>query len=155
MAGHDSLWYWTQARAYREKGQKWNAYFYYTTAAYLATPADFLTSANLDKLNQETEAAKPDGLPGAQPMVVTAGGKTYSVTDLHTDGSLGGFDLVMRYAAARHQRPRGRPRSERRGHESHAGGASGTRRGLPWLVGLRRSARQQPYGNELAMADIH
>src|SRR5580692_2641665 len=64
LAGHDSVWYWTKARAFNKKNQKWNAYFYYTTAAYLASPADFITSANLDKLNQEAQTAKPDGLPG-------------------------------------------------------------------------------------------
>ena len=98
VAGHDSVWYWTQARAFGQKNQKWNAYFYYTTAAYLATPADFLTSTNLEKLNQELASTRPDGLPGAEPMVVTAGNKTYSISDLHTDGSLGGLDLVIRYA---------------------------------------------------------
>ena len=64
VAGHDSLWYWTQARVFTQKGQKWNAYFYYETALYLATPADFLTSPNLEKLNQEANAVKPAGLPG-------------------------------------------------------------------------------------------
>jgi hypothetical protein len=98
VAGHDSVWYWTKARAYNQKGQKWNAYFYYTTAAYLATPADFMTSANLDKLNQETAGARPDGLPGAQPMEIKAGNQAYSVNDVHTDGSLGGLDLVLRYS---------------------------------------------------------
>src|SRR5271170_6762628 len=95
VAGHDSVWYWTKARAFNQKNQKWNAYFYYKTAAYLATPADFLTSPNLDKLNQETAAATPDGLPGQQPMVV----KNHSITDMHTDGSLGGLDLVIHYSA--------------------------------------------------------
>ena len=71
VAGHDSLWYWTQARAFNQKNQKWNAYFNYATAMYLATPADFLSSRNLDKLNQETSAVKPEGLPGEQPMVIT------------------------------------------------------------------------------------
>src|SRR5271155_637027 len=98
VAGHDSVWYWTKARAFNQKGQKWNAYFYYTTAAYLASPLDLLTSGNLDKLNQEAAGSKPDGLPGAQPMQLSADGKTYSVSDLHTDGSLGGLDLVIRYA---------------------------------------------------------
>jgi len=96
--GHDSVWYWTKARAYNQKGQKWNAYFYYTTAAYLATPADFMTSAKLDKLNQEAAAARPDGLPGAQPMEIKGGNQAYSVSDVHTDGSLGGLDLVLRYS---------------------------------------------------------
>src|ERR1700734_133351 len=96
VAGHDSLWYWTRARAFDQKNQKWNAYFYYTTAAYLASPADFLTSTNLEKLNQETANSRPEGLPGAQPLVVTEGNKNYSISDLHTDGSLGGLDLVIR-----------------------------------------------------------
>jgi hypothetical protein len=123
LAGHDSVWYWTKARAFNQKGQKWNAYFYYTTAAYLATPADFLNSANLDKLNQETAASKPDGLPGAQPMVVNAGGQTYSVNELHTDGSLGGLDLVLRYSTTDAADP--------------------------------VATRQRPYGNELAISEIH
>ena len=97
--GHDSVWYWTKARAFNQKGQKWNAYFYYTTAAYLATPADFMTSANLDKLNQEAAAARPDGLPGAQPMEIKGANQAFSVSDVHTDGSLGGLDLVLRYSA--------------------------------------------------------
>src|ERR1700722_20105844 len=97
VAGHDSVWYWTKARAFNQKNQKWNAYFYYTTAAYLATPVDFMTSANLDKLNQEAAGARPDGLPGAQPMEIKAGTQAYSVNDVHTDGSLGGLDLVLHY----------------------------------------------------------
>ena len=60
VAGHDSVWYWTKARAFNQKNQKWNAYFYYTTAAYLAAPVDFMTSANLDKLNQEAAGARPE-----------------------------------------------------------------------------------------------
>src|SRR5271170_6259469 len=100
MAGHDSVWYWTKARAFSQKNQKWNAYFYYTTAAYLAAPADFMTSANLDKLNQEAEGAKPEGLPGAQPMVITSGNNTFPVSQMHTDGSLGGLDLALRYSTA-------------------------------------------------------
>ena len=100
LAGHDSVWYWTKARAFNQKNQKWNAYFYYTTAAYLAAPADFMTSGNLDKLNQEAQGAKPDGLPGAQPMVLTAGNNTFPVSEIHTDGSLGGLDLVLRYSTA-------------------------------------------------------
>ncbi len=41
VAGHDSVWYWTKARAFNQKNQKWNAYFYYTTAAYLASSGRF------------------------------------------------------------------------------------------------------------------
>jgi hypothetical protein len=99
MAGHDGLWYWTQARTYAQKKQNWNSYFYYTTAQYLLVPVDYLSSSNLNKLIREKNAVKPAGLPGQQPMVLASGTQKFSITDLHTDGSLGGLDLVIRYAA--------------------------------------------------------
>jgi hypothetical protein len=94
VAGHDSVWYWTRARAFAQKDQKWNAYFYYTIAAYLATPADFLTSTNLDKLDQETTGVRPNGLPGAQPLTLASGSNSFAVSDLHTDSSLGGLQML-------------------------------------------------------------
>ena len=97
LAGHESVWYWTQARAFAAKKQQWNAYFYYETAAYLALPADFLSSPNLEKLQKEMGSVKPDGLPGSGPMVVSAAGQMFEITDLHTDGSLGHLDLVVNY----------------------------------------------------------
>lgn len=99
VAGHDGLWYWTQARSYAQKKQNWNAYFYYTTAQYLLVPVDFLSSSNLNKLLREENAVKPPGLPGQQPMVLANGTSKFSITDIHTDGSLGGLDLVLRYTA--------------------------------------------------------
>jgi hypothetical protein len=155
VAGHDSVWYWTRARAYSQKGQKWNAYFYYKTAAYLATPADFLSSANLDKLNQETAVVKPDGLPAEQPMLIAAGKKTYSVNDVHTDGSLGGLDLVLRYATE----DAGDPVATRARNlevmkatlEAHPE----LRDGFHGLWVFAEAPGQRPFGNELAMSEIH
>ncbi len=158
-AGHDSLWYWNKARAYRDKGQKWNAYFYYLTAVYLAAPLDLLTTPNLDKLHQETEASKPDGLPsglpGAQPMVVTAGGKTYEVTDVHTDASLGGFDLVMRYAAANTSDPVAARAQNVALMKAMLDAHPELKEAFHGLWVFAEAPGQQPYGNELAMADIH
>ncbi|MGI8772648.1 MAG: hypothetical protein ACR2JE_14580 [Acidobacteriaceae bacterium] len=98
-AGHDGLWYWKQARAFAQKKQNWNAYFYYTTATYLLAPANFLTSSNLDKLVGETQSVKPPGLPGASPMTLSDGGKSFSITSLRTDDAFNGLDLVVRYTA--------------------------------------------------------
>ncbi len=98
-AGHDGLWYWKQARAFAQKKQDWNAYFYYTTATYLLAPANFLTSSNLDKLVGETQSVKPPGLPGAAPMMLSGSGKSFSVTSLRTDDAFNGLDLVVRYTA--------------------------------------------------------
>lgn len=96
-AGHDGVWYWTQARAFAKKQQNWNAYFYYQTAAYLLTPVDFISSPNLEKLQKEMSSVRPQGLPDAQPMKIDVGGQTVDITNLHTDGTLGGFDLVVNY----------------------------------------------------------
>jgi len=155
LAGHDSVWYWTKARAFNQKGQKWNAYFYYTTAAYLATPADFLTSANLDKLNQETAASKPDGLPGAQPMVVNGGGQTYSVSELHTDGSLGGLDLVLRYSTTDAADPVATRARNLELMKATLQAHPELRDGFHGLWVFAEAPSQRPYGNELAISEIH
>lgn len=99
-AGHDGVWYWTQARVYANKKQQWNAFFYYQTAAYLLRPVDFISSPNLEKLQKEMNDARPDGLPGAEPMKLESNGQVVEVTDIHTDGSLGGLDLVVNYKTA-------------------------------------------------------
>jgi hypothetical protein len=99
-AGHDGVWYWTQAREYAKKQQNWNAYFYYQTAAYLLMPVDFISSPNLEKLQKEMNDTRPGGLPGTEPMTLVATGQSFELTDLHTDGSLGGLDLVVHYKAS-------------------------------------------------------
>ena len=155
VAGHDSLWYWTRARAFDQKNQKWNAYFYYTTAAYRASPADFLTSTNLEKLNQETANSRPEGLPGAQPMVVSEGNQTYSISDLHTDGSLGGLDLVIRYAATNVGDPVATRARNLEVMKATLAAHPELREGFHGLWVFAEAPPERPYGNELAMSDIH
>uniref|UniRef100_A0A372ITM2 Uncharacterized protein n=2 Tax=Paracidobacterium acidisoli TaxID=2303751 RepID=A0A372ITM2_9BACT len=99
-AGHDGLWYWRAARDYAKKKQNWNAWFYYQTATPLLAPVDFLSSPNLDKLRREAQAVHPEELPGQDPMELKAGGQSFSITNITTDGSLGGLDLVITYKAA-------------------------------------------------------
>lgn len=96
-AGHDGVWYWMQARAYANKKQQWNAYFYYQTAEYLLSPVDFISSPNLDKLQKEMSSVRPDDLPGVEPMKIVANDQTFDITNIRTDGSLGGLDLVVTY----------------------------------------------------------
>ena len=43
-AGHDGLWYWTQARQMAAKKQPWNAWLYYQAAQKLLQPADFVVA---------------------------------------------------------------------------------------------------------------
>ena len=155
LAGRDSVWYWTKARAFSQKGQKWNAYFYYKTAAYLATPVDLLTSPNLDKLTQETASVRPDGLPGEQPMPLTANNQTYPVSDLHTDGSLGGLDLVIRYHAADAGDPVATRARNLEVMKAILAAHPEVRDGFHGLWVFAEAPNQRPYGNELAMSDIH
>lgn len=58
-AGHDGLWYWTSARNYAQSRMTWNAWLYYRMAANLLNPVSFLSSSNLEKLQQETDRIRP------------------------------------------------------------------------------------------------
>ena len=98
-AGHNGLWYWTSARGYAQKKMNWDAWFYYHLAANLLEPVDFLTSANLQKLQHETDQVKPDNLPGQKPLLLSANGATYEVTGIDTTSALGSLDLEVNYNA--------------------------------------------------------
>ena len=97
VAGHDGLWYWRQARLHAQKKQMWNAWLYYSTAAYLLQPAGFFSSTNLEKLIDEQQAARPADVPGTTPLTIHADGAAYKITSLRTDDALGGLDLVVHY----------------------------------------------------------
>jgi hypothetical protein len=92
-AGHDGLWYWTQARQMVKEKQPWNAWLYYQTAEKLLQPADFVMSTHLDKLRSEAAGAAPpalsEGVSMDAPLVVKgAQGSEYHFTALGVDDSL-------------------------------------------------------------------
>jgi hypothetical protein len=103
MGGHDGLWFWRQARDYAAKKQVWDAYFYYQTAQYLLEPVDFVSSPNLQKLQREAEQSRPENLPGADPLRLSAGTVTYDVTNLHTGELSDQLDLIVTYNATPNQ----------------------------------------------------
>jgi hypothetical protein len=91
-AGHDGLWYWTQARQMVAAKQPWNAWLDYAAAQKLLQPADFVVSTHLDKLRTEAAAAAPpalsDGISIDAPLVVKgADGAEYHFTALTVDDS--------------------------------------------------------------------
>ncbi|HEY3988669.1 MAG TPA: hypothetical protein VGM02_05165 [Acidobacteriaceae bacterium] len=100
VAGHDGLWYWKQARSYAQQKQSWNAWFYYSTAAFLLQPAGYLSSTNFEKLIDEQQATRPADLPDVKPLMVNANGATYRISSVRTDDALGGLDLVVHYGSA-------------------------------------------------------
>ncbi len=93
MDGHDSAWFWQQARELKGKGENWSAFLYDQAATFLARPADLYTSNNLQKLSRETAAVEPEGLPGNKPMLLPVEGQTFSITGLRADATLGALDL--------------------------------------------------------------
>jgi hypothetical protein len=97
-AGHDGVWYWTQARVLAGQRQHWNAYLYYREAQMLLQPVNFVSSTNLEQLKKEAEAATPpalsSGVSPETPLVVKAAdGVEYRFTALAPDDSLSGDAL--------------------------------------------------------------
>jgi hypothetical protein len=83
LGGHDGQWYMAKAREFKQKGQLLNAWFYYLAAWDLMAPVDFMSTPALDKLSDETQAARPPDLPSASaPLMLTASGKSFAVTEL-------------------------------------------------------------------------
>jgi hypothetical protein len=155
-AGHDGVWFWTQAREFAKKGQHWNAYFYYQTAVSLLTPVYFLSSPNLDKLLKEQAAIAPSALPTSnQPMLIAAsGGQGFEIQDMHTDSSLGGLDLVIDYKAQDVSDP---VKSRTRNVElmkAMLAQHPELRDGFHGLWAFANAPNEQPFANELAMGQI-
>ena len=88
LAGHDGLWYWTQARQFAQAKQQWDAWLYYQAAMNLLRPADFVLSTHLDKLHTETTAATPpalsEGISPQSPLVLKSPAKPTPPTKAET-----------------------------------------------------------------------
>jgi hypothetical protein len=92
-AGHDGLWYWTQARTMTAQKERWNAWLYYQQAENLLIPANFIQSTHLEKLKTEASTAAPpalsEGVSAEAPLVVKGpNGAEYHFTALGVDDSL-------------------------------------------------------------------
>jgi hypothetical protein len=92
-AGHDGLWYWTQARAMTTQKERWNAWLYYLQAESLLIPVNFVQSTHLEKLKAEASAAAPpvlsEGVSAEAPLVVKGpDGVEYHFIALGVDDSL-------------------------------------------------------------------
>jgi hypothetical protein len=92
-AGHDGLWYWTQARDMAKSKEQWNAWLYYQQAQSLLLPANFIQTTHMEKLKAETTSATPpaasQGVSADVPLVVRGkDGVDYYFTGLSTDDSL-------------------------------------------------------------------
>ena len=93
--GHDGVWYWTQARALA-KVEPWSAWYLYDAARYLLLPLDFISSPNLEKLQQE-QGQIPNPPLSAFPYSLTVGDRTWKVDAVLLDPSLHQADLAVVY----------------------------------------------------------
>jgi len=154
-AGHDGVWYWSQARVFAQKKQNWNSYFYYQTAAALLTPVYFFSSPNLDKLLKEQGAIAPGGLPGSnQPMLLSGGGQNFEIQDMHTDSSLGGLDLVIEYKAGDTSDPVASRTRNVDLMKAMLTQHPELREGFHGLWAYAKAPNEQPFANELPMGQI-
>jgi len=97
IAGHDGNWFADRAAEFKTKGQRRNAWFYYSEARELLVPLPFMATATTDKLYDDMQAVKPTDLP---PLDLAAGAKTYKLTDLFPVPVARDFDLVVKYQSA-------------------------------------------------------
>lgn len=161
-AGHDGLWYWTQARAMAARNEHWNAWLYYQQAQSLLQPTGFVQSSHLEKLKGEQTAAAPpalsDGISPTTPLVVKgANGAEYRFVGLGVDDSLGApkIDVVAHLqvdAAAD-------PAAAKKRNADAASALLATypelRKAFHGVWIFAETKGQNPYATEGAMSEIH
>ena len=100
-AGHDGLWYRAQAKQFQASGQALNAWLYYVTAWELTAPVTFMNTRLLGRIAEEGRAIEPKDLPASgKPMALSAGGKTYQITEVGSYFSATSIDVELRYTVA-------------------------------------------------------
>lgn len=97
--GHDNVWFWQRARELAHSNDPWGAYYSYEATHYLALPVDFISSPNLDRLQQEQGQIK-NGPADAFPYTVTAGDRNWKIDSIRFDPVLRQADLGVTYESA-------------------------------------------------------
>ena len=101
IGGHDGQWFLNKAREYKAQGKSHVAWLYYLTAWELTAPVNFMSTPQLDKLADEMQSARPGDLPSSNaPLSLSAGGKTYRVTELTAVPVDNNLDLRVVYQNA-------------------------------------------------------
>lgn len=95
LDGHDGVWYWKRARALAAD-DPWSAWYTYDIAHYLLLPVDFMSSPNLEKLQQEQSQITPDPRR-ALPLSIPDGDRTWKIVGVTQDASLRQPDLAIAY----------------------------------------------------------
>src|SRR6202035_4150147 len=77
----------------------WVAYFCYEAAHYLLLPVDFISSPNLEKLEQEQGQLK-NSPSDAFPYSLSSGDRTWKIDGMRFDPSLREADVGATYESA-------------------------------------------------------
>jgi hypothetical protein len=102
--GHDSAFFSSKAAEFATSNQNLLAWLYYMEAWELNAPVGFMYTAERDKLADAMQKTKSADFPTSQsPMQLSAGGKTFAVTDVfpepvRMEGSADLY-LVLKYRA--------------------------------------------------------
>lgn len=94
--GHDGVWYWERAREQARANSPWSAWYCYDAARYLLVPVDFISSPNLEKLDQEQTQLK-NSPSEAFPYSLPDGARTWKIDSVRLDASLRQADLGVTY----------------------------------------------------------
>lgn len=161
-AGHDGLWYWTQARAMASRNEHWNAWLYYRQAQALLQPTGFIQTTHLEKLKSEQASAAPpalsDGIGPETPLVVKdASGTEYRFIGLGVDDSLGASKIDVT-AHLKIDQP-GDPAVAKKRNADAASALLTTypelRKAFHGVWIFAETSGQNPYATEEAMNEIH
>ena len=96
LEGHDSLWFWTQARLLASGGANWSAWYSYEAARFLSLPFEILSSPNLEKLNNE-QAQLKNPPSEALPLTLHDGARDWKILSVELDPTLLTADLAVVY----------------------------------------------------------
>lgn len=161
-AGHDGLWYWTQARAMAARKEHWNAWLYYQQAQSLLQPTGFVQSSHLEKLKSEHAAAAPpalsEGISPTAPLVVKgANGTEYRFVGLGVDDSLGApkIDVVAHLQVDAAADPAAAKKRNTDAASALLGAYPELRKAFHGVWIFAETKGQNPYATEAAMDEIH
>jgi hypothetical protein len=100
LEGHDGVWYWTRARSLAKEDQAridfWSAWYSYEAARLLLVPVDFISSPNLEKLDQEQAQIK-NSPQSVFPYSLADGARTWKIESVRLDATLLHADLGVSY----------------------------------------------------------
>jgi len=161
-AGHDGLWYWTQARAMATRKEHWNAWLYYQQAQALLQPTGFVQSSHLEKLKSEQAAAAPpalsDGVSPTAPLIVKgADGTEYRFIGLGVDDSLGApkIDVVAHLQVDAATDPAVAKKRNADAASALLAAYPELRKAFHGVWIFAETTGQNPYATEESMGEIH